>query len=485
MAEDVTVTTLTKVDTGVFDPRRFQEVLSAEAWMAFSDALDRAEETFKGRTIWNINSTGKGGGVAEMLYSLLAYAMGAGVDARWRVIEGNPEFFRITKRIHNHLHGSPGDGGPLGPEEHATYLDALEPNAEALAKLVRPKDIVILHDPQTAGLVAPMKEVADIVVWRCHVGLDVPNDIARNAWDFLDEHVEMADTHIFSRKEFVWLGLAPAKTVIIPPSIDAFSPKNQELERHAVEGILTASGLIEGGDAGMATFVRAGGQPGLVRRSAQLVDGGSALPADARIVTQVSRWDRLKDPLGVMLGFADHIAPGTDAHLVLAGPAVEAVSDDPEGAEVLEEVRAAHSEMAAETRTRIRLAALPMDDSEENAAIVNALQRRSDVVVQKSIAEGFGLTVAEGMWKARPVVASRIGGIQDQIVDGVSGVLVSDPSALAEYGAAVTRLLQDPRRAESMGNEAMNRVRTEFLGPRHLLQYLELLSRLMQRAAAS
>jgi trehalose synthase len=479
------VAVLTKVETGVFDPRRFKEVLSAEAWAAFSEALDRAEETFKGRTIWNVNSTGKGGGVAEMLYSLLAYAMGAGVDARWRVIEGNPEFFRITKRVHNHLHGSPGDGGPLGPKEHAVYLDALEPNAEALAKLVRPRDIVILHDPQTAGLVAPMKEVADIVVWRCHVGLDVPNDIARNAWDFLDEHVDRADAHVFSRKEFVWLGLAPEKTVIIPPSIDAFSPKNQELERPSVEGILAASGLVEGGDPGLATFVRAGGQPGLVRRPADLVDGGAALAADARIVTQVSRWDRLKDPLGVMLGFADHIAPRTDAHLVLAGPAVEAISDDPEGAEVLEEVRAAHSRMPADVRARILLAALPMDDSEENAAIVNALQRRSDVVVQKSIAEGFGLTVAEGMWKARPVVASRIGGIQDQIVDGVSGVLVSDPGALAEYGAAVTGLLLDPRRAETMGFEAMNRVRTEFLGPRHLLQYLELLSKLMQKATAS
>jgi trehalose synthase len=479
------VAVLTKVETGVFDPRRFKEVLSAEAWAAFSEALDRAEETFKGRTIWNVNSTGKGGGVAEMLYSLLAYAMGAGVDARWRVIEGNPEFFRITKRVHNHLHGSPGDGEPLGPEEHAVYFDALEPNAEALAKLVRPRDIVILHDPQTAGLVAPMKEVADIVVWRCHVGLDVPNDIARNAWDFLDEHVDRADAHVFSRKEFVWLGLAPEKTVIIPPSIDAFSPKNQELERPSVEGILAASGLVEGGDPGLATFVRAGGQPGLVRRPADLVDGGAALAADARIVTQVSRWDRLKDPLGVMLGFADHIAPRTDAHLVLAGPAVEAISDDPEGAEVLEEVRAAHSRMPSDVRARILLAALPMDDSEENAAIVNALQRRSDVVVQKSIAEGFGLTVAEGMWKARPVVASRIGGIQDQIVDGVSGVLVSDPGALAEYGAAVTGLLLDARRAETMGFEAMNRVRTEFLGPRHLLQYLELLSKLMQKATAS
>nr|MBA3290845.1 glycosyltransferase [Actinomycetota bacterium] len=185
----------------------------------------------------------------------------------------------------------------------------------------------------------------------------------------------------------------------------------------------------------------------------------------------------------VMRGFAEYIAPGTDAHLVLAGPAVEAVSDDPEGAEVLEEVRAACVELPAEMRTRVHLACLPMDDNEENAAIVNALQRRSDVVVQKSIAEGFGLTVAEGMWKARPVVASRIGGIQDQIVDGVSGVLVSDPHDLAEFGAAVTGLLADPEGAEHMGDEAMARVRDAFLGPRHLLQYLDLLSRLMDEGA--
>jgi len=478
------VAALTKVETGVFDPRRFKEVLSAEAWAAFSEALDQAEETFKGRTIWNVNSTGKGGGVAEMLYSLLAYAQGTKVDARWLVIEGNPEFFRITKRIHNQLHGAQGDGGPLGPEEHAAYLEALAPNAENLARVIRPKDIVILHDPQTAGLVAPMKEVADVVVWRCHVGLDVPNEIAHRAWDFLDEHVQRADSHVFSRKEFVWRGLAPDKTVIIAPSIDAFSPKNQDLPRDSVDGILTAAGLVEGGDPGIAVFVKASGAPGLVTRSAELVDGGEILPADAHIVTQVSRWDRLKDPLGVMLGFDRYIAPQTDAHLVLAGPAVEAVSDDPEGAEVLEEVRAAHAQLAPEIKSRIHLAALPMDDAEENAAIVNALQRRSNVVVQKSIAEGFGLTVAEGMWKARPVVASRIGGIQDQIVDGVSGVLVSDPRDLAEYGAAVTGLLQDPARAERIGIEAEHRVRNEFLGPRHLLQYLVLLSRLMQRAAA-
>jgi trehalose synthase len=475
------VTALTKVETGVFDPRRFQGVMSAAAWDDFSVALDRAGEVFAGRTVWNINSTGKGGGVAEMLMSLLAYARGANVDARWRVIEGNPEFFRVTKRIHNHLHGSPGDGGALGREEELVYRTALEPNAEALAKLVRPDDIVILHDPQTAGLVPSMTEIASVVVWRCHVGLDLPNDIARNAWAFLEPFVEPAAAHIFSRRQFAWEGLTPDKTVIVPPSIDAFSPKNQELEPETVAAILAATGLIASGDPNLATFVRTGGQPGIVRADTELADGGPPPPPGSRLVTQVSRWDRLKDPLGVMLGFSQFVAPGSDAHLVLAGPAVEAVSDDPEGAEVLEEVRSAHRELPGEVRDRVHLACLPMDDSEENAAIVNALQRRSNIVVQKSIAEGFGLTVAEGMWKARPVIASRIGGIQDQIVDGVSGVLV-EATNLAGYGEAVKRLLDDPVRAEHMGDEAMERVRNDFLGPRHLLQYLALLSRLMQES---
>ena len=451
------------------------------AWAGFSEALDRAGEVFAGRTVWNVNSTGKGGGVAEMLMSLLAYARGANVDARWLVIEGNPEFFRVTKRIHNHLHGSPGDGGSLGPEEQLVYRAALEPNAEALAKLVRPNDIVILHDPQTAGLVRSMAEIASVVVWRCHVGLDIPNDIARNAWAFLEPHVKPADAHIFSRREFAWEGLAPDKTVIVPPSIDAFSPKNQGLDPETVASILAATGLIASGDPNLATFVRTGGQPGLVRAATEFADGGPPPLPGARLVTQVSRWDRLKDPLGVMLGFSRYVAPHNDAHLVLAGPVVEAVSDDPEGAEVLEEVRSAHRDLPGEMRDRLHLACLPMDDSEENAAIVNALQRRSDIIVQKSIAEGFGLTVAEGMWKARPVVASRIGGIQDQIVDGVSGVLV-DPRDLDAYGGAVRGLLDEPEGAERMGDAARERVRNEFLGPRHLLQYLSLLSKLMLEA---
>ena len=190
-------------------------------------------------------------------------------------------------------------------------------------------------------------------------------------------------------------------------------------------------------------------------------------------VVQVSRWDRLKDPAGVLQAFADGIAPSTEAHLVLAGPSTAAVADDPEGPEVLAEVTSLANRMPDALRERIHLFSLPMDDLQENAAIVNALQRRADVVVQKSVAEGFGLTVAEAMWKARPVVASAVGGIQDQIVDGESGVLV-EPDDLDGFADAVVGLLKDPARAEWMGHNARERVRGAFLGARHLEQYVDL-----------
>jgi trehalose synthase len=174
------------------------------------------------------------------------------------------------------------------------------------------------------------------------------------------------------------------------------------------------------------------------------------------------------------------VAPAIgDAHLVVAGPSVAAVADDPEGAEVLEEARRAWAGLSPTVRRRVHLACLPMEDGEENAAIVNALQRRADVIVQKSLAEGFGLTVAEGMWKARPVVASRIGGIQDQISHGTTGVLIDDPTDLDAYGRAVAALLEDPAGAAEMGHRAQERVRNEFLGPRHLIQYVELIGGLL------
>lgn len=465
---------VTPVDIRPLRPQRFEEALEADAYRRFIDEVERAQAVFEGHRVINVNSTGRGGGVAEMLSSLIAYAQGASVDAYWLVISGDPDFFQVTKRIHNHLHGATGDGGELGDEQHRVYEATLQRNAEELVSQVRADDVVLLHDPQTAGLAAPLKETGATVMWRCHVGLDVPNDVARNAWDFLRRYVEPADRYIFSREAFAWENLDSQRIVVVPPSIDAFSPKNQSMDEAEVRSILQITGLMTGRGDAEPVFTRVDGSVGTVERATEMYGAGPFDP-DTPLVVQVSRWDRLKDPLGVMEGFVSTIAPATEAHLVLAGPAVAAVSDDPEGAEVLAECRSAWEAYPEEMRGRIHLACLPMDNGEENAAIVNALQRRAQVVVQKSIAEGFGLTVAEGMWKARPVVASRIGGIQDQIEDGISGLLVDDPTDLRAYGEAVVGLLKDPDRAAAIGQAAQARVRDGFLGPRHLMQYLTLM----------
>jgi trehalose synthase len=462
-------------------PESFRAALDGERYERFAEVVAEAREAFAGRVVWNVNSTARGGGVAEMLRPLLAYCRGAGVDARWVVIEGNAEFFQVTKRIHNNLHGAEGDGGELGEGERLIYEHALHGSALELADLVRPDDIVVLHDPQTAGLVHEVRARGTPVIWRCHVGLDLPNEVARRAWRFLLPYVREADAYVFSRRAFAWEGLDESKVTVIAPSIDAFSPKNQQLDRNSVRAILAASGLLKDDAAPSdSSFTRGDGSPGRVDRRAEVLEEAMLTP-DEPVVLQVSRWDRLKDPLGVIRGFAEHVAPSTDAHLVYAGPSVAAVADDPEGADVLAEARVLWHDLPQHARSRVHLAQLPMEDGDENAVIVNALQRHADVVVQKSLAEGFGLTVAEAMWKARPVVASRIGGIQDQIVDGETGILLDDAHDLTAYGKAVVRLLGDKAGAERMGREAHRRVRDEFLGPRHLIQYFELVSKLLRR----
>jgi trehalose synthase len=471
---------ITEVDITPLDIERFEEVLAPDRYEELIDTVVRAIELLDGRTVWNINSTARGGGVAEMLQSLLAYARGAGVDARWLVISGNPAFFQVTKRLHNRLHGAEGDGGPLEDDEHAIYEQALRDDVADLLNRIGKNDVVIVHDPQPAGLINHMKDKVATIVWRCHVGLDMPNDTARQAWNFLIPYVTAADAYVFSRGAYAWEGLNRELITVIPPSIDAFAPKNQPLDDEQIKSILAATQLISGERSGKPTFRDWDGTERRVERTTIFCEGGPPPPADARFVVQVSRWDRLKDPLGVIKGFVDHVADRhEDVHLIMAGPAVAAVSDDPEGKEVLEESRVAWTELDQAMQSRVHLACLPMEDGEENAAIVNALQRRADVVVQKSLAEGFGLTVSEAMWKARPVVASRIGGIQDQIVDGESGLLVKDPHDLKEFGDAVVKLLDDPKAAERMGKAAQERVRDEFLGARHLIQYVDLLEKLI------
>jgi trehalose synthase len=316
------------------------------------------------------------------------------------------------------------------------------------------------------------------VIWRAHIGLDLPNDAARAAWRFLLPYVEPANAYVFSRPAYAWEGLDRDRVSVIAPSIDAFSPKNQAMAFTNVTAVLRAAGVAaDHHHPSRGVFERLNGTTDRVQRQARRIEEHE-LRLDTPLVAQVSRWDRLKDPIGVLAAFAEHVHCEEPPHLLLAGPDVTAVADDPEGAEVLADVEAAWYALPRAVRRRVHLALLPMEDAAENAIIVNALQRRADVVVQKSLAEGFGLTVAEAMWKGRPVVASRVGGIQDQIEDGRTGFLV-DPGDLAAFGERVSDLLDDPHGAERIGEAAQARIRDRFLGPRHLGEYVDLLERVI------
>src|SRR5688572_29781539 len=211
-------------------PTRFKEVLTEAQWSDLLATIERARSMIDSRVIWNVNSTARGGGVAELLQSLVAYVRGAGFDCRWAVIAGDPDFFVLTKRLHNRLHGIAGDGGPLGDVERALYERSSEVNARTFEGHVCDGDVVLLHDPQTAGLVRPLLERGAHVIWRCHVGLDVPNRFARSAWDFLRPYVAGAQAYVFSRTAFAWDDLDRERIFVIPPSIDAFTPKNQPLD---------------------------------------------------------------------------------------------------------------------------------------------------------------------------------------------------------------------------------------------------------------
>jgi trehalose synthase len=447
-----------------------------EVGRRYDRTVRRARRVLAGRTVWHVNSTAEGGGVAELLRSSLGYLPDDGIVTRWLVVEGDPEFFRITKRIHNRLHGVLGDGGPLGEGERRRYDLVTRANAAEASELVAAGDVVIVHDPQPLGLVPALRSIGATVIWTCHVGIDRPNDLVRSAVDFLSRDARSVHAATFTRRAYVWDELDDERIRIIPPCIDARSLKNVMLERDRRDAILARAGVF--GPAApdhAATFPRHDGTLATISRTAQMIEDAPA-PSSAPLVVQVSRWDALKDPLGAMRGFVEE--PGLDdAHLILAGPAPNSVADDPEAAEVLHEVRAHREALAAADRGRVHLANLPTEDVEENAVIVNALQRRADVIVQKSLAEGFGLTVTEAMWKGRPVVAGRVGGIQDQIDDGSNGILV-DPRDLTGFGNAVALVLEDASLAEGLGAAAERTVRERYLVPTYLGAYLDLIAEL-------
>ncbi|GAA6524214.1 glycosyltransferase [Intrasporangium sp. DVR] len=452
------------------------ELLEPERAELFLSTASFARGLLSGRIVWNINSTASGGGVAEMLQTLLAYARGAEVDTRWLVLEGDPQFFEITKALHNALHGSLVGRTGFDSVDQAHYERVMQANLAQLRGMVRPGDVVLLHDPQTAGLAAGLKQLGAHVVWRCHIGRDESTEITDLGWAFLRQHVLAADAFVFSRVSYIPDWVPRERAVVIQPSIDPFSTKNAEIVGADVRRILLEVGLVHNGDVRETfEFQRRTGEHGVLRRHADLVSNAPP-PITAPLVVQVSRWDRLKDMPGVLTGFAAHVAPHTrDAHLVLAGPDVSGVSDDPEGAQVYAECRELWRRLPDDVRGRCHLASLPMDDVDENAFIVNALQRHAAIVVQKSLVEGFGLTLTEAMWKGRPVVASAVGGLQDQLTDGDEGLLLGDPADLESFGKLVTRLLEEPELRAAMGQRGQERVRRTFLGDRHLIEWVHLL----------
>src|SRR6476469_3718828 len=354
-------------------------------------------------------------------------------------------------------------------------------NLEVWQNRVRPGDIVLLHDPQTAGMAGALRDQGAHVVWRCHIGADRADGHAGRGWEFLRPFVEAADAYVFSRREYAPAWLPSSRVWVIPPSLDPFSAKNAPMTTDSIRGALHRAGIVEQltGDDTLA-FVRRYGTACTVRaHHGLLLDEDRPLPPDAEVLLQVSRWDHLKDMAGVLTAFTDHLDLfPQNVHLLLVGPDVRGVTDDPEGAQVLEECRELRAGLPPSKRERAHLCCLPMDDVDENAHLVNALQRHATVVAQKSLMEGFGLTVTEAMWKHRPVVASAVGGIVDQIVDGVSGVLLDDPTDLERFATLAAGLFADPGRREQLGAAAHDRVLRQFLGDRHLMQYGELFTSL-------
>lgn len=366
----------------------------------------------------HVNSTRSGGGVAEILHKLVPLMQELGIDARWDVITGDDEFFACTKGMHNTLQGN---RAPLGEHLLRVYEATNARNAEKLRPVLEDADFVFVHDPQPAPLLGHCSKRRGKWIWRCHIDVSHPY---RPVWKYLRDFVSPYDASIFSLAAFAQE--LPHPQYLVPPSIDPLSDKNRDLDAADVERVYREFGL----------------------------DPGRPLLA------QVSRYDRFKDPLGVVEAFrlVKRFLPSTQ--LVLAGGAA---SDDPEGEAVLHEVQA-----AAQYDPDIHVLLLPPEAN----VTVNALQRASDIVIQKSVREGFGLTVTEALWKSKAVIGGDVGGIRLQVVNHHTGFLVNTPEGAA---LRIRYLLHQPEQLAAMGEKAHVFARDNFLITRHLREYLTLM----------
>lgn len=380
----------------------------------------------RGLRVVHVNSTRLGGGVAEILAKLVPLTSELGLEASWEIVEGSPGFYQCTKLFHNALQGQ---------EAHvpasliAEYERVSEVNAERLGAVLEAADIVFIHDPQPAALLRHFPRRRGKWIWRCHIDASHPH---RPVWAYLRSLVGPYDASVFSLADFAQM--LPHPSYLIPPSIDPLSAKNAELSGKQVAACCARFGIDQ------------------------------ARP----LVVQVSRFDRFKDPVGVVAAFrlARSFVPGLQ--LVLAGGGA---ADDPEGEAVLREVEA-----AAEGDPDIHVLLLPADADE----VINALQRAADVVMQKSLREGFGLTVTEALWKSKPVIGGNTGGIRLQVVDYQTGFLVSSPEGAA---LRLRHLLHDRRRSGEMGRAGREHVHQNFLITRQLREYLTLMLGLVRGAA--
>jgi len=409
----------------------YKKIVGSEA----IEEIRTLAEKLKGTKVVHINSTRTGGGVAEILQRLIPLLNEVGLEARWEVIKGDEEFFKITKTFHNALHGA---NVPLNKKMFDYYLETNKKNA---VDLDLDADIVIVHDPQPAALINYRRDKKTKWVWRCHIDVSTPNP---ELWNFLKTLVSKYDAAVFHTEKFAKNDLS-IRQFIVPPAIDPLSEKNMELTPAKVNAILR----------------------------------NYSIDHDKPIVTQVGRFDRLKDPQGVvkmyrmikkpksvldikhlfgnrgMIDIARMVRGEVDFHLILAGGFA---TDDPEGREVYEEVK-----NNVEGDKDIHLILNPPD------LAINAIQRISDIVVQKSLKEGFGLTVSEGLWKSKPVIGGNTGGIPLQIIDGLDGYLVSGSK---EAAGKVRYLLKNPQKAKKMGELGKEHVRGRFLTTRYLKDVL-------------
>jgi len=448
----------------------------------------------RGRTIWMINSTASGGGVAEMLPSLIALMNNLGIKFRWAVIQSNrQEFFHLTKRIHNLIHGHTASGAKLGPEDARLYEAVNLDNAASLKKELKPEDILIVHDPQPLPLGQILSRELDIpAVWRCHIGLDRRLEATKTVWRFLKPYLDGYRHTIFSAPEYIPDYCADRAT-IIHPAIDPLSHKNQDLPIIKLTGILCNSGLQIPYEPVVTPHFRS--------HVTMLAENGSyVMPGELGllfrpIVLQVSRWDRLKGWTSLLEGFirlknSTVVNNGNGktqrkqkrlelARLILAGPDPRAIADDPEGMNVLRQMQQRYASLDPKLQRDVAIVLLPMSSHKENALIVNAMQRCASVIVQNSLQEGFGLTVTEAMWKRKAVLGTTACGIRQQIRDGVDGLLVSDPEDPAEIADKLALLLNNSIRQYNMGRNGQRRVYNQYLIFRQMSSYIKLLNKLI------